>query len=217
MPKKIFKKDFPEEIDIRGEVFIQNSDFQVLKEKFANPRNAASGSLRQKNPDDTSKIPLKFIAYTFGHEKGLGIENQFEFLKNLNQWGFKTNPLNKLITGVKNLLINYKEIEKKRSEIDFDLGIDIDQGIAFDQQECEQRIRAQFQTLVAANIKYVILGAHGCGAFLNPTEKVAETYKKIIEDYKEHFNNISFAIFNAGYGPDNYTPFRRIISGVKKK
>jgi hypothetical protein len=104
-----------------------------------------------------------------------------------------------------------------RSEIDFDLGIDIDQGIAFDQQECEQRIRAQFQTLVAANIKYVILGAHGCGAFLNPTEKVAETYKKIIEDYKEHFNNISFAIFNAGYGPDNYTPFRRIISGVKKK
>ena len=121
IPKKIFKKDFPEEIDIRGEVFIQNSDFQVLKEKFANPRNAASGSLRQKNPDDTSKIPLKFIAYTFGHEKGLGIENQFEFLKNLNQWGFKTNPLNKLITGVKNLLINYKEIEKKRSEIDFDI------------------------------------------------------------------------------------------------
>ena len=121
IPKKIFKKDFPEEIDIRGEVFIQNSDFQVLKEKFANPRNAASGSLRQKNPDDTSKIPLKFIAYTFGHEKGLGIENQFEFLKNLNQWGFKTNPLNKLITGVKNLLINYNEIEKKRSEIDFDI------------------------------------------------------------------------------------------------
>ena len=67
IPKKILKKNFPEEIDIRGEVFIQNSDFQVLKEKFANPRNAASGSLRQKNPDDTSKIPLKFIAYTFGY------------------------------------------------------------------------------------------------------------------------------------------------------
>jgi DNA ligase (NAD+) len=121
IPKKILKKNFPEEIDIRGEVFIQNSDFQILKEKFANPRNAASGSLRQKNPDDTSKIPLKFIAYTFGYEKGLNIENQFEFLKNLNEWGFKTNPLNRLITGVKNLLINYNEIEKKRSEIDFDI------------------------------------------------------------------------------------------------
>jgi DNA ligase (NAD+) len=121
IPKKINKKDFPEEIDVRGEVFIQNSDFQRLKEKFANPRNAASGSLRQKNPDDTSKIPLKFIAYTFGYEKGLNVENQFEYLKKLNEWGFKTNPLNKLITGVKNLLTNYNEIEKKRSEIDFDI------------------------------------------------------------------------------------------------
>ena len=121
IPKKILKKSFPEEIDIRGEVFIQNSDFQALKEKFANPRNAASGSLRQKNPDDTSKIPLKFIAYTFGYEQGLKVENQSKYLEKLNEWGFKTNPHNKLITGVKNLLINYSEIEKKRSEIDFDI------------------------------------------------------------------------------------------------
>ncbi len=121
IPKKILKKNFPEEIDIRGEVFIQNSDFQILKEKFANPRNAASGSLRQKNPEDTSKIPLKFIAYTYGYEKGLKIENQFEFLNNLNEWGFKTNSLNKLITGIENLITNYNEIEKKRSEIDFDI------------------------------------------------------------------------------------------------
>jgi len=62
IPKKIFSKDFPEEIDIRGEVFIKNSDFEALKGKFANPRNAASGSLRQKNSEDTKKIPLKFIA-----------------------------------------------------------------------------------------------------------------------------------------------------------
>ena len=121
IPKKILKKNFPEEIDIRGEVFIKNNDFQALKDKFANPRNAASGSLRQKNPDYTSKIPLKFIAYTFGYERGLNIQNQFEYLENLNEWGFKTNPLNKLITGVKNLLINYQEIEKKRSELDFDI------------------------------------------------------------------------------------------------
>jgi DNA ligase (NAD+) len=121
IPKKISKKNFPEEIDIRGEVFIKNSDFENFKDKFANPRNAASGSLRQKNPNDTSKIPLKFIAYTFGYEKKLNVDNQFDFLKSLDEWGFQTNPLNKLISGVKNLLLNYNEIEKKRAEIEFDI------------------------------------------------------------------------------------------------
>ena len=121
IPKKIKSKNFPEEIDIRGEVFIRNSDFENLKEKFANPRNAASGSLRQKNPEDTKKIPLKFIAYTFGYQKGLKAKNQTDFLKDLNGWGFKTNPLNKLVTGVDNLLINYSKIEKSRTKIDFDI------------------------------------------------------------------------------------------------
>ena len=121
IPRIIHANDFPEEIDIRGEVFIQNSDFKNLKHKFANPRNAASGSLRQKNSDETKKIPLKFIAYTFGYEKGLKIKNQVEFLQKLNDWGFKTNPHNKLITGVNNLLINYSKIEKNRTKIDFDI------------------------------------------------------------------------------------------------
>ena len=121
IPKIIHANDFPEEIDIRGEVFIQNSDFKNLKHKFANPRNAASGSLRQKNSDETKKIPLKFIAYTFGYEKGLKIKTQVEFLQKLNDWGFKTNPHNKLITGINNLLLNYSKIEKNRSKIDFDI------------------------------------------------------------------------------------------------
>jgi DNA ligase (NAD+) len=121
IPKLIQSKDFPNEIDIRGEVFIQNSDFKNLKEKFANPRNAASGSLRQKNPDDTKKIPLKFIAYTFGYEMGLKVKNQTDFLTKLKKWGFKTNPLNRLITGVDNLLINYSNIENDRIKIDFDI------------------------------------------------------------------------------------------------
>ncbi|MDA7574598.1 NAD-dependent DNA ligase LigA [Candidatus Pelagibacter sp.] len=121
IPKKIKSKDFPKEIDIRGEVFIQNSDFKNLKEKFANPRNAASGSLRQKNPENTKKIPLKFIAYAFGYEKELKVKNQTDFLKSLDDWGFKTNPFNKLLTGVDNLLNNYLKIEKDRAKIDFDI------------------------------------------------------------------------------------------------
>ncbi len=121
IPKKILSKDFPEEIDVRGEVFIQNSDFEYLKDKFANPRNAASGSLRQKNSGDTKKIPLKFIAYTFGFENGLKAENQSDYLKKLDQWGFKINPLNKLISGLENLIQNYNEIEKKRADLDFDI------------------------------------------------------------------------------------------------
>ncbi len=121
IPKKIDFKDFPEDIDIRGEVFIQNSDFVNLKDKFANPRNAASGSLRQKNPDDTKKIPLKFIAYTFGFEKGLKVENQSEYLKKLSIWGFKTNPLNRSLSGIKNLIKNYNEVEKQRPHLNFDI------------------------------------------------------------------------------------------------
>ena len=121
IPKKILINDFPEEIDVRGEVFIKNSDFENLKEKFANPRNAASGSLRQKNPDDTKKIPLKFIAYTFGFAKGLKENTQFDYLKKLSKWGFKINPLNKLISGIENLIKNYNEVEKKRASLDFDI------------------------------------------------------------------------------------------------
>ena len=121
IPKEIFQKDFPEEIDIRGEVFIQNSDFKNLSEKFANPRNAASGSLRQKNPEETKKIPLKFIAYSFGYEKGLIVDNQSDFLKKLSAWGFKINPLNKLTSSIKNLMENYYKIEKNRSNLDFDI------------------------------------------------------------------------------------------------
>jgi DNA ligase (NAD+) len=121
IPKFVKAKEFPKEIDIRGEVFIQNSDFKKINQKFANPRNAASGSLRQKDPKETKKIPLKFIAYTFGYADQLNVDSQFEYLKKLKQWGFKTNPQNKLIGGIKNLMKNYYEIEKKRAELDFDI------------------------------------------------------------------------------------------------
>ena len=121
IPIQIKSRDFPEEIDIRGEVFIQNSDFKRLEDKFANPRNAASGSLRQKDPKETNKIPLKFIAYTFGYQKGLKVKTQNEFLEKLKDWGFKTNPLNKIIKTIDGLMKNYYDVEKKRGEMDFDI------------------------------------------------------------------------------------------------
>ena len=121
IPHELKFKDFPKELDVRGEVFIQNSDFRDLKDKFANPRNAASGSLRQKDPKETQKIPLKFIAYTFGYERGLKVSSQEDFLKKLKEWGFKTNPLNKTIKTIKDLMKNYNDIEKKRDQIDFDI------------------------------------------------------------------------------------------------
>ena len=121
IPKQILSKDFPEEIDIRGEVFIQNSDFKILKEKFANPRNAASGSLRQKDSTVTATIPLKFIAYTYGYVKKMNIDKQTNFLENLKLWGFKVNPFNKKITNIKKLMLNHKNLEERRNEIPFDI------------------------------------------------------------------------------------------------
>ena len=121
IPLKVTSKNFPEEIDIRGEVFIKNSDFENLKHKFANPRNAASGSLRQKNPEETKKIPLNFIAYSYGYADKMLVSNQFDFLNKLKEWGFKINPLNRLISGIDNLIKNYEEIEKKRMQLDFDI------------------------------------------------------------------------------------------------
>ena len=121
IPKEILNSDFPSDIDIRGEVFIQNSDFTKIKDKFANPRNAASGSLRQKNPEDTRKIPLKFIAYTYGYENGIKVNSQSDYLLKLKKWGFKVNPFNRTIKGIDNLMSNYLDINKKRSDLDFDI------------------------------------------------------------------------------------------------
>jgi len=121
IPKEIKTKNFPTEIDIRGEIFIQNNDFEKIKDKFANPRNAASGSLRQKDPKITKEIPLKFIAYTYGYAKNLNINSQSEFLKNLKSWGFNINQFNRIIKGVDDLVLNHKNLEKKRKEINFDI------------------------------------------------------------------------------------------------
>ena len=121
IPHHINQKDFPDDIDIRGEVFIQNNDFEKMKNSFSNPRNAASGSLRQKDPKKTSKIPLKFVAYTFGFSSDQTMDKQTNFLIKLKKWGFKTSDLNKKITGIKDLLSNHRSIEKKRFELNYDI------------------------------------------------------------------------------------------------
>ena len=139
IPRVIKAKNFPAEIDVRGEVFIQNDDFKKINEKFANPRNAASGSLRQKDPLVTSKVPLKFIAYTHGYERDMKISTQSNFLKNLKLWGFKTNPFNRTIKGIKNLILNHKILEEKRGEIKFDID-----GVVYKINEFELQKRLGF-------------------------------------------------------------------------
>ena len=121
IPKKIEKNDFPDDIDIRGEVFIGIQDFEKINNKFANPRNAASGSLRQKNPDETKKIPLNFIAYSYGFLSENKFKKQSEFLSALKTWGFKTNKFNKIISGTSELVNNHNKMENLRFNLNYDI------------------------------------------------------------------------------------------------
>jgi len=121
IPKKINKPNFPKILDVRGEVYISKSDFKKIDKQFANPRNAAGGSLRQKDPNETKKIPLKFVAYGFGAVVPKNFEKQSEYLKLLKIWGFNTNSLNKLVTTTEDIEKNHKMIETQRSTINYDL------------------------------------------------------------------------------------------------
>ena len=121
IPQKITSKDFPKDIDIRGEVFIKRSEFDKLKNDFANPRNAASGSLRQKNPNETKKIPLNFVAYTYGYFESDKIRKQSDFLNFLQRWGFKTNEHNKILSSIDDLRNFHKKFEKERFNLEYDV------------------------------------------------------------------------------------------------
>ena len=121
IPKKIQKTNFPKILEVRGEVYISKYDFKKIDKIFANPRNAAGGSLRQKDYKETKKIPLKFLAYGFGVVKPKNFEKQSEYLKLLKEWGFKTSPLAKLVSSIEEIKKNHKVIEEKKSDIDYDL------------------------------------------------------------------------------------------------
>lgn len=84
---------------------------------------------------------------------------------------------------------------------------DLRGGIPFDAVEARHRIAAQLDTLRDANVRYAVLGAFGCGAFQNPAIEIARLYREEIDKRRGSFALIAFAIFSAGYGPDNYGPF----------
>ena len=121
IPKKILSKEVPNLLEIRCEIYIGKKDFVNIKEKFANPRNAAGGSLRQKDPNETSKIPLKYFAYGFGAVEPMIFKTQSDFLDKINQWGFKVNSLSKTIIGIDKIEKNHSEIDQLRSSLDYDI------------------------------------------------------------------------------------------------
>ena len=84
-------------------------------------------------------------------------------------------------------------------------------GMQFNEAEMKKRIEAQFTTLISKNVRHVVFGAFGCGAFENPPEKVAKLYKECIMHYKDKFDVIAFPIYYAGNGASNYTVFRDIL------
>ena len=121
IPKKIEKNNIPKLLEIRCEIFIGKKDFNIIKGNFANPRNAAGGSLRQKDPNETSKIPLKYFAYGFGAMEPNLFQTQSEFLKTINEWGFSVNPLSKIIKDIKEIQKHHDNIDKIRSSLDYDI------------------------------------------------------------------------------------------------
>ncbi len=128
VPKSL-AADAPDLIEVRGEIYMSHKDFASLNEKqnqtgekvFANPRNAAAGSLRQLDPSITAARPLKFFAYAWGEEHGLPADTQMGIIAAFAAWGLPTNPLMKLCRSVEELLAHYRLIESQRAELGYDI------------------------------------------------------------------------------------------------
>ena len=121
IPTKIEDNAIPSLLEIRGEIYIGKKDFSKIKGNFANPRNAAGGSLRQKNPSETSKIPLKYFAYGFGTINPMIFTKQSEFLNKIKSWGFSTNPLTKIVKNINEIETQHSAIDSLRSTLDYDI------------------------------------------------------------------------------------------------
>ncbi len=121
IPKKIKGKNIPSLFEVRGEIYIGKKDFKIIKGNFANPRNAAGGSLRQKNSKETSKIPLKYFVYGFGAVEPMIFNTQTEFLEKLKHWGFSVNPLVKTVKNLEEIESQHSYIDSVRSSLDYDI------------------------------------------------------------------------------------------------
>ncbi len=121
--------DIPLRIDVRGEVFMTKEEFQRLNEErimkgelpFANPRNAASGSLRQLDPAVTAKRKLEIFCYGIGKVEGYKFKTQWEILQTLPKWGLKVNPMVKLVKNIHEAISYHHEIEKIRDTLPYEI------------------------------------------------------------------------------------------------
>ena len=129
IPPRLSGSGWPDVIEIRGEVYIDKPDFIAMnaaataKEErtYANPRNAAAGSLRQIDPSITATRPLKFFAYAWGLTSAPFAASQWEALQLLKSWGFATNPETQRVEGVEGLLAAYRDMEALRPKLTFDI------------------------------------------------------------------------------------------------
>ncbi len=129
IPKRLKGKTIPAVCEVRGEVYMTKQAFLALNKRqaesggqvFANPRNAAAGSLRQKDPSITASRPLGFFAYAWGEMGALPADTQSGMIEWFASCGFKTNPLTKICRSVEGLLAFHHEIELQRGSLDYDI------------------------------------------------------------------------------------------------
>ena len=121
IPQILHGEKIDEEFEIRGEVYIGKKDFEKIKNDFANPRNAAAGSLRQKDSKKTALIPLKFFAHSIGDIDEKKFKTHMNFLNFCKKIGFKINPLTKTFSSVNEIIKGYIYIEEIRSSLDYDI------------------------------------------------------------------------------------------------
>ena len=121
IPQILHGESTDKEFEIRGEVYIGKKDFEKIKNDFANPRNAAAGSLRQKDSKKTALIPLKFFAHSIGDIDEKKFKTHMNFLNFCKKIGFKINPLTKTFSSVNEIIKGYIYIEEIRSSLDYDI------------------------------------------------------------------------------------------------
>lgn len=125
----ILRGRVPDVLEVRGEVYLSHSAFSAINEQrekdgealFANPRNAAAGSLRQLDTSITAKRPLQIFTYAWGEVSGSLGNTQIEFLERLKAWGFPVNPFAGRCTGIDETLAKYAEISEQRPTLGYDI------------------------------------------------------------------------------------------------